>query len=91
MKRETNSAMTAKPFLSPEAFVFWLDLVRFKKLAKSDAEAGQLLGITKNTVSTMKKSGADQRTALACNAILHRLPPFHRDQFEEPPDTMWNE
>lgn len=86
--------MTGKPFLSPEAFVFWLDLVRFKKLANSDVEAGKLLGITKNTVVTMKKSGADKRTALACEAVLKGLTPFQRTHAFLPnldQDRYWDE
>lgn len=45
-------------------------------LARSDAECGRMLGISADTVVRLKSAGADQRTALACRALFHRLDPW---------------
>jgi len=45
-------------------------------LARSDADCAKLLGVSANSVVTMKVKGADTRTALACRALLHRLEPY---------------
>jgi hypothetical protein len=45
-------------------------------LARSDAECARQLGISANSVVSMKERGTDRRTALACRALLHRLTPY---------------
>lgn len=62
--------------MSPEDFSTWLLEMRIAKLAKSDADCARLLGISANAVVEMKKRGADQRTALACRALIHRMLPY---------------
>jgi len=57
-------------------FVAWLAAMKAAGLARSDAECARLLGISANSVVTMKDRGADRRTALACRALLHRLEPW---------------
>ena len=62
--------------MSPEAFISWLAAMKAAGLARSDAAASRLLGISANSVVEMKKRGTDRRTALACRALLHRLEPW---------------
>lgn len=57
-------------------FVKWLAEMKSAGLARSDAECARLLGVSANTVVSIKREGADQRTALACRALLHRLEPY---------------
>ena len=62
--------------MTPEAFCAWLASMKEAGLARSDAAAGRLLGISANSVVEMKRRGTDRRTALACRALLHRLEPW---------------
>lgn len=62
--------------MTPETFTRWLADMKSAGLARSDAECARLLGISTNSVVTMKKRGADLRTALACRALLHRMEPY---------------
>ncbi len=62
--------------MTKEAFTAWLAEMRVAGLARSDAAAARLLGVSANTVVALKKDGADLRTALACRALLHRLEPY---------------
>ena len=62
--------------MTPESFIEWLAEMKSAGLARSDAEAGRLLGLSANSIVTIKKNGTDQRTALACRALLHRLEPY---------------
>jgi DNA-binding CsgD family transcriptional regulator len=62
--------------VTPESFTAWLADMKSAGLARSDAECARLLGISANSVVTMKRNGADRRTALACRALLHRLEPY---------------
>jgi hypothetical protein len=45
-------------------------------LARSDAAAARLLGVSANTMVTRKTTGASKETALACRALLERLEPY---------------
>lgn len=54
-------------------FRAWLAEMKEAKLARSEAECARLLGLARNTIANMKRTGADQRTALACRALLHRM------------------
>ncbi len=58
------------------SFRLWLDDMKLANLARSDAAAARLLGVSSNSVVKMKRNGADLRTALACRALLHRLEPY---------------
>ena len=62
--------------MTGEAFSQWLTEMKAAGLADTDATCGAMLGLTKNTVINFKKEGTDLRTALACRALLHRLPPY---------------
>ncbi len=62
--------------MTRESFTVWLAEMKSAGLARSDAEAGRLLGLSANSIVTIKKNGTDQRTALACRALLHRLEPY---------------
>jgi len=62
--------------LTAEIFNNWLAEMKSAGLARSDAKCAELLGLSANSVVAMKKNGADQRTALACRALLHRLEPY---------------
>ena len=61
-----------------EAFARWLAHMKADGLARSDAAAARLLGVSANTVVALKRDGADRRTALACAALLHRMEPYAR-------------
>ncbi len=62
--------------MTADQFTNWLAEMKSAGLARSDAKCAELLGISANSVVTMKKNGADVRTALACRALLHRLEPY---------------
>lgn len=62
--------------MTADAFNSWLAEMKSAGLARSDAAAARLLGVSANTVVALKKDGADLRTALACRALLHRLEPY---------------
>jgi hypothetical protein len=62
--------------MTPTAFIGWLASMKEAGLARSDAAAARLLGISANSVVGMKRRGADKRTALACRALFHRLEPW---------------
>lgn len=63
--------------MTPDTFTRWLADMKSAGLARSDAEAGRLLGVSANSVVSMKREGvkgsAAKRTSLACRALLHRL------------------
>lgn len=62
--------------MTPDDFKLWLDDMKLANLARSDAAAARLLGVSANTVVEIKQRGADVRTALACTALLHRMKPY---------------
>lgn len=62
--------------MTSEDFTKWLADMKSAGLARSDAACARLLGISANSVVTMKQRGADIRTSLACSALLHRLEPY---------------
>lgn len=62
--------------MTADQFNDWLDEMKLAGLARSDAACARLLGVSANTVVALKREGADQRTALACTALLHRMKPF---------------
>lgn len=62
--------------MTADQFSRWLADMKAAGLARSDAKCAELLGISANSVVTMKKNGADLRTALACRALLHRMEPY---------------
>lgn len=66
--------------MTPAAFTDWLAAMKAAGLARSDAAAARLLGISANAVVGMKRRGTDYRTALACRAVAHRLEPWAEKQ-----------
>ena len=62
--------------MTASTFISWLAEMKSAGLARSDAECARLLGVSANSVVSLKKNGADRRTALACRALLHRLEPY---------------
>ena len=62
--------------MNSDQFTRWLAEMKSAGLGRSDVACARLLGISANSVVTMKKNGADKRTALACRALLHRLEPY---------------
>ncbi len=71
--------------MRPDQFKTWLfDMVASGR-AKTEAEAGRIIGLTsKNTVSKFKRFGSDRRTAMACAAAINDLLPYPG---REPPIT----
>jgi hypothetical protein len=57
----------------------WIDTVKERGLASTEAEVAALIGKSDDTLLKMKKRGADRTTALACNAALMGLTPFGRE------------
>ncbi len=62
--------------MTPEAFRRWLAEMQAKNNARSEAECIRLLGMHRNSLMLLKAKGADQRTALACRALLHKMDPY---------------
>ncbi len=62
--------------MTPQSFTTWLAEMKSAGLARSDAQCARLLGVSANSIVNMKRNGTDQRTALACQALLHRLEPY---------------
>jgi hypothetical protein len=62
--------------MPPAAFNKWLADMKLAGLARSDAAAARLLGVSANTMVTRKTAGASKETALACRALLERLEPY---------------
>ena len=61
--------------------------MKYRGLARSDAECGRMLGVTLDTVSRGKARGFDDgiRTALACAALLRGLTPYEPEVAATPP------
>lgn len=62
--------------MTAKSFIAWLAAMKEAGLARSDAQCARLLGVSANSVVTMKQNGADHRTALACRALFHRMEPW---------------
>lgn len=62
--------------MTGEQFTVWLAEMRDAGIARFDADCARLLGVSQNGILLMKKRGTDQRTALACSALLHGLTPY---------------
>lgn len=60
----------------PEEVRRWIETVKLSGLASTDVEIAALIGKSVDTLGLMKKRGADRTTALACNAVLSRVPPY---------------
>lgn len=72
-----GAVVTAAPItMSGASFGDWLKEMKAQGIARSDAAAARLLGISANAVVQIKRKGADHRTALACRALFHRLEPW---------------
>lgn len=66
--------------MTPTAVQQWLADMQSAGLAASERECADLLGVTVETKRKWKREGADQRTALACAALLKGLPPYLGDE-----------
>ncbi len=66
--------------MTPAEFNAWLAEMRSAGLARFDKDAAHLLGVSQNTIATMKREGvvgaASHRTALACAALLKGIRPY---------------
>lgn len=62
--------------VTPRDVKAWIRAMRQDKRARSAAACARLLGIHPNTMSRMRVEGADERTALACQALLSGLTPY---------------
>jgi DNA-binding Xre family transcriptional regulator len=59
--------------MTPDAFRQWLAAMKAAGLARNERDCADALGITERTLSRIKVAGSDKRTALACNALIHRI------------------
>lgn len=59
--------------MSAETFRKWLVEMKTSGKASTDKECAALLGVQPNSIVSMKKSGADVRTALACQVLLEGM------------------
>lgn len=62
--------------MKPEEVVAWLTEMRERGVVANDEEAAGLIGKSHDTLTLMKKRGADKTTAMACTAALARLRPY---------------
>lgn len=62
--------------MTASSFKSWLAAMKAAGLARSDAAAARLLGVSANSVVKMKARGADLRTALACRALIEQMEPW---------------
>ena len=63
--------------MTSDAFAHWLAAMKAAGLATSDAHCGRLLGLSADTIVRLKYGGADVKTALACQALMHGLKPYN--------------
>ena len=61
-------------------FIKWLADIKSAGLAHSDADCARALGVTPHAIIIFKREGVNGRTAvrtaLACQALLHRMAPY---------------
>lgn len=65
--------------MTPAAFRRALAELELAGVATTDRAAAEALGLHPNTIATMRRKGADRRTALACAALLAGLEPVTED------------
>ena len=65
--------------MTPSAFRAWLAAMKAAGVAQTDIDCGRLLGVSADTMSRMRVSGTDRRTALACRALTWGLRPWGDD------------
>lgn len=63
--------------MTPETFNAWLAAMKAAGRADTDADCAVALDVSRNTIVTLKRNGADRRTALACAALLAGLEAYH--------------
>lgn len=59
--------------MTPKTFNAWLAAMKAEGKAATDADCAVALDVSRNTIVTLKRNGADRRTALACAALLAGL------------------
>lgn len=58
-------------------FRYWLAQMLHRRIAHTEAECATLLGRSPESIRIFKRDGTrDRAIALACAALLDRLPPF---------------
>ena len=62
--------------MPPNDFRHWIGEMKRLGLAETEADLARSLGVNPNTIVQWKKRGADQRTALACAALLSGDEPY---------------
>ena len=62
--------MAPKKTMTGRDIELWSRMAIELGLAKNEAELAGLLGVTRQTLYSMRQIGADRRTDLACRAIL---------------------
>lgn len=62
--------------MTAEQFNRWLDEMKDAGIVRFDIECGKLLGVSANAIVIMKRNGTDRRTALACAALLRKIPAY---------------
>ena len=65
--------------MTAEDFNAWLAFMKLKKLAASDAACARLLGVSANTLIRWKQEGTSQLVALACAALIDKIPPWKNE------------
>ncbi len=76
MTRTLSTIATREGMMTGEQFEQWLETMKAEGLARSDAAAGRMLGVSVHTMMRLKRNGTDTRTALACRALIHRMEPY---------------
>jgi len=69
--------------VTPETFKEWISDMKALELARSDADCARLLDISFNSLVIMKRRGANQRTDLACHAILMEIGSYTQSLADE--------
>lgn len=72
--------MTAKgviaDFVSPAEFHIWMQEMAAQKRIESTVDAGNLLGVSVDTIRRIRKRGGDRVLALAMTALLKNQNPY---------------
>lgn len=56
-------------------FTAWIAAMKAAGRIRTQADLAGLIGLSVQSIIAMKRAGCDQRTALACAALLHGLAP----------------
>jgi DNA-binding XRE family transcriptional regulator len=56
-------------------FTAWIAAMKAAGRIKTQADLAELIGLSVQSIISIKRNGCDKRTALACAALLHGLAP----------------